>query len=703
MPRRRADEVASTPTPPTGDRSRQAFLGNAADLLADRVRRLRARDVQNQKEVERERAAIEEGRRDREPLGPARWIENEYFSGHLAKDMFDVLKQDFCDIYERNVFEIVMGGAIGWGKTTMCLALQAYSLYLLTCYGVPQRAFRGMMESAQILYMNLNVKAEKAKNAYFVELDTLLKSIPYFQRDFKLTPNLVNEIRLPSKKILCKYSGATKTAAESENLIFCVLDEVNLYDVVEKSKRSQRADERYDAAETVYTSAYRRMLNRFMLPDGTMPLPSKLISLCKETYPDSFIRRRVKEATDNGDVERGRVKVLQYAEWETRPPGTYEKTYFWIKTGTRTTSPKVIEDANEARLARTEIRRLRSEGAPDDRMYQVIQVPTAGGEYVALARKNLPDFIRDQCGRPTESLQMYMSEREPIFEAYREPSEGVPREACDHPFSAHVTDFYDGAFLMADRLCGPPGKDGSRKPLVKPSAPRFLGLDTGLTGDPCGIAMCCVAGFKQVIRAEGADAVYERRPLIHVDLVLSVIPPRGGEIPYAGILGLIFSLTKLGFNIVEVGLDQYQRVAITQPLERKGYKWDRVSTDTSTDPYDVLLDLYMERRISTYPSPPLEGELATLERIRTGKIKNGVPEEKIDHPQHGTKDVADSLARAVFLAERYVAGEAPTFASHPVESGYETPAERDVKKSKAFDEGDFESLYDMVKQDEEDY
>jgi hypothetical protein len=680
------------------DRSLVAFFEVTSRKLVERTSRLR----EQMSESLAEEHARQEALQDRAPLPPSKWIENDYFSGFFARDMFDKLKEEFCDVYERNVFEIVLGGGIGYGKTWFSLVVQCYSMYLLTCYGIPQRAFRQMVETATILYQNMNVNHMKAKNSYFVGLDATLKSIPYFQTDFPLTPNLVNEIRIPQKRILCRYSGATKTAAESENLIFCVLDEINLYERIERSKRSDREDASYDAADVIYTSALRRMLNRYMLPDESMPLPAKMILLCKETHPDSFIRKRIKHARKTGEEERGRVKIMEYAEWDTRPASDYGKSYFWIRTATRTESAKVIENEGEAERERKAIESM----SHDDRKgSRVVRVPSAreGGRYLALAKKNLPGFIRDTCGIATDAIQEFFDRSDVIFLAHRTERDW-PVWACDHPFTAHTTNFFDGVSFKREMICEWSKEYNEWRPRQNPDAPRFVGIDTSITGDPSSIAMGHVHGFKRVLRrGEGSQAIYEQRPIIWMDAMLSILPPSNGEIPYAAIRSMVLTWKEFGFRILNVGLDTHQRIAITQPLEAHGLKWERVSTDMTTVPMEQMRAAYYEERMLVYPYPPFEGELRTLERINTGRIMHGQPVEKIDHPEHSTKDIVDSVARVVYMIESHVTSPLYHAGTTVVErtSHVKTKMEREYEKQRLYEEGNWDELMRITRREEE--
>jgi len=685
--------------------SGRTFAEQVTRLLEQRARELEVRrQVLDSAEMSREEAE-RRLREDREPLPPRKWIENEYFSGPLARGMYDVLKERFCEVFERNAFEVLMAGAIGFGKTTLSIGIHLYSLYLLSCYGVPQRAFRDMVESAQILMLNLNTTKDKAKNSYYMDLYRLVHSTPYFQRDFSPMKGVVNELRFPQKNVMCSFAGATKTAAESEHLVFCVLDEANLYDVVERSRRSERADAKYDEAEVVYASALRRMQTRYMLPDGTMPPPCKLISLCKETYPNSFMRRKIREARQKGWTEpdqNGRVRtiVIEYAEWETKPPETYEKSYFWIRTGTRTESPRIIEDEKEAEQERREQERRRAQGVPEDELCEVIQVPRAGGEYLVSARSNLSDFIRDICGRATEASQMFFPRREPLFKALRKEGGGPWKgEVCHHPYTAEETTLLDGAFLIKERLAE--RRDGVWRPLVNPTAVRHVHVDIGLTGDAAGIAMGHISGWRDVVRSSpGGSPTMVRLPVLWYDFLLRVIPPLGGEIPYSGIRGIIYSLRGLGFKVGLVTYDSFQRTW-AQELSTEGFRCELLSVDTSIDPYIELKAAYLEDRLSVYPYPQVEGELAALERVYTGQVRDGRPVEKIDHPPGGEKDVADAMAGVAYTLVRMASTRIPVSPFSVEVAENESVGEKESKKRRLFEEGRWDELYDLMKREEE--
>jgi hypothetical protein len=289
---------------------------------------------------------------------------------------------------------------------------------------------------------------------------------------------------------------------------------------------------------------------------------------------------------------------------------------------------------------------------------------------------------------------------------------------CDHPFTAMTTTFQDGVFLMKERLAeqlvmlGDDGKplldeEGAPRhywrPLVNPYAHRFIHVDTALTKDSLGFAMGHICGWRDVLRADEDDkTVVEKAPVIWFDVLLRVEPPKGGEIVFDKVRGLIYKLAQLGFKIYKVTLDSYQSRDFIQLLGKKGYDAEILSMDLSPEPHHRLRRAYMEGRVSVYPYPKSEEELGGLERIITGQVKGGNMVEKIDHPPHGSKDVADAEAGVVDNIETYateiVENTAPSKYIERVSSKLDVAREA----TGLFHEGRWERLQELMA-DGEDY
>lgn len=700
------------------------FSGVAADDGSAAVSRLRRREAR----LRGDRLAEEEDEaarsQDRKPVPPQHWIENDYFCGSLARSMYPGLKHHFVDIVERRISLVILHGSTRWGKTYLSRALQGRSTYEVSCMASPQRSF-GLDDMSVLLYLNMNTKEKKAKDAFFTSFSSWVRSTKYFAREFAPAPHVKNELRFP-KNILCKYSGALVNAAESEDLFFFIGDEANKYDVVEDSKRA-RDGSKYDAAEEISTAVTRRMEGTYMdKATGEYPSACKVIWLCKEQYPKSFIPRMVEEVRRAGLVETGLAAVIRSTEWGFKDLPKDVK-YFFIRTGTRTESARIIDDKMKAEEARTKARRLVEDEAPADERFEVCDVPMV---YHRTAEKNLEMFVRDMCGIPGRAISAFFREREVIFAAQRRPGDQVcgitvPQEVCVHPFTEDWTNTADGVELIGERLCHRvktgatafdqrTGRDVDEvvwRPHVGTGVPRFAGCDAGLSSDPFGFAVGHRCGWKKVLRLEEAEPVEVYAPVTWIDLALRIVPPPNGQIPFAYVCGLIYQLARLGFGFAKVCCDSYQHVALTQPLEDHGYDTEIVSVVRTPDIYNLVHLAYREGRVSAYEYAPLEEELGDLERVVTNRTLHGTPMEEIDHPVNKTKDVADAVAQVIGAVET----ESEVFVGEGVrraealESREHRPAveahRREHTKAEAFADGDFVKLKGMLdaESDEDDY
>ena len=705
--------------------------------------------------VEGERARVEEEERmakqDRPIITPAKWIESEYFAGSLARTMYPKLKEHFVRIVGSNYHRVLLAGATRYGKSYLARALMGRSTYELEQKASPQHTFH-IQDESNILLLTMNVTDKKAKDSFFTSFGTWVRSTPYFRHECPPQPRVINQLRFP-KHVIVNYAGAQPSAAESEDLHFFVGDECNLYEMVEKSQRSRTGTEEYDAAKLIKTEVQNRMVGTYRRADGAYPSSCKQVWLCKETYPGSFLRAEIAQAQRSGAIERGETYVLESTEWGMKPrrcrqceaivdEEAYEcgncgarvepVTYFWVRTASRTESARIIEREDEARAERGKAKRLERSGAPMDEQFRVVPVPVI---YKPEALDNLEKFQRDMIGIATEAISVFFKQREPVFAAHRRSGdpdplrekETVPAEACVHPFSAEATTFEDGVRLVRENLAqqvktGNVDENGNPeyvwRPIMHPESPRYAGIDAGLTGDACGIAVGHQAGWKKVVRFGVDDDRRESRaveawaPWVWYDLLLEVRPPPSGQIPYAAIRGLLYSLMRLGVRFAKITCDSFQHVALTQPFEERGFNVEVVSVDRTPDAYNMLHAAYHEHRVSAYPYAPYEEALVALERVVTGQVSGGRPVEKIDHPPGGKKDVSDAAAQVCAQIEKAAAAVGRSEAlPTQVEPKRAKPLvevhEQAHKFESAFERGDFERMEEidrmMREREEEDW
>ncbi len=258
-------------------------------------------------------------------------------------------------------------------------------------------------------------------------------------------------------------------------------------------------------------------------------------------------------------------------------------------------------------------------------------------------------------------------------EYIRNPVEARARFECEPP---HMEDaFFRDADLVRNAFNAtedPMEEDGSYKKWFNGSDDftRFIHVDLALKRDRAALSMVHCPGIKNINTGLGVESL----PVINVDLVKSWSAAPGDEINFSGIRGLIVDLCRR-FSVGIVSFDQWQSVEMIQSLKAMGINADFHSVK-KTD-YDTLMTSIYDKRLRGYWNEILvEDELLKL------KLLNGT---KIDHPTSGSKDLADSVAGAVFqavqniLIDQEVEIEFDTFSHEEFESEYDE-ADTYIKK-----------------------
>jgi hypothetical protein len=158
-----------------------------------------------------------------------------------------------------------------------------------------------------------------------------------------------------------------------------------------------------------------------------------------------------------------------------------------------------------------------------------------------------------------------------------------------------------------------------------------------LRNDCAGIAACHIAGTKEVIRTDAEyRPIRSLAPIVHVDFMIRVRPPGGSEIDIGKLRSFVFYLMELGMPIQKVTLDSFQSADTIQIFLKSNMEAELLSLDRKPDAYLAFKSALMENRVSYYKYEPFLDEVTMLQFDR---IKR-----KIDHPETGSKDVADAVA-----------------------------------------------------------
>jgi hypothetical protein len=231
-------------------------------------------------------------------------------------------------------------------------------------------------------------------------------------------------------------------------------------------------------------------------------------------------------------------------------------------------------------------------------------------------------------------------------EYIRNPIEARARFECEPPNMEDAyfrdPDLVRKSFLHAEN---PLDDDGIYKPWFnnQDGHRRFIHIDLGLKRDRSALCMTHCAGFKELKTSMGVEVL----PIINVDLIHSWEAKPGAEINFASVRQMIVELCRK-FDVAKVTFDRWQSIEMIQSLKSLGINADFHSVK-KTD-YDTLTSAIYDTRLRGYWNQLLvEEELLKLRLFSNNKI---------DHPNSGSKDLADALAGSVYQSIQHMAFEA---------------------------------------------
>ncbi len=154
-----------------------------------------------------------------------------------------------------------------------------------------------------------------------------------------------------------------------------------------------------------------------------------------------------------------------------------------------------------------------------------------------------------------------------------------------------------------------------------PRAQRFLHFDQSESGDITGIGSC-----HKELSEKGDDRFI-------IDFTIPIVPGKKRinlEAIYEFLIDLRF---RGGFNIKMVTFDQYQSSNTIQKLKRMDFAVDRLSVDSSMNPYLVFVSHLNNGRVKCGRNIYFKNNLKSIKETKTEKGK-----KKIDHLQGKVED-----------------------------------------------------------------
>lgn len=557
---------------------------------------------------------------DRPLVSMEQFLEDDYYLGIATKTLYPELRKDLIEFDRTGPYsEVILGGGIGYGKTTLASILMAWTLYKMSCLRDPQMTF-GLSSGSEIHFVLLSKNLHLARRVMLSAVMEKIKISPYFTEAFPFKASH-DEVKFP-KSIVLQIGSVGSERVLGLNVFGSAMDEVNFMsgtgkrEMIKAAVGQKMTEANFDSAESMYAKLDRRIKSRFM--HGGM-LPSVNILLSSKTTKNSFLERRIAQARLDPNVF-----VREYANWEVKK-NKFSEGSFKVLVGAMTARSRILGP---------------TETVPNELLEEtgsiVIEVPN---EYRVDFERDLNNAIRDIAGVSTDALSSFITRQEKVFSA--------AKPELFHPFTADEWIYGTPGEFRWGMICDTftrKLKGGFEelawKPRRNPTAPRHVHIDVAISGDSLGLAMGHITRWVEVVRrSPDGDQYSDVAPEVEIDLMLRITPPPGEYIYLPDVRRLVYELIEHGFGVSGFSCDSYQSAEMLQQMRARGVTSDIISVDRTTEAYEKLKAALYEDRLRYYGYKPFVDEILALEYDRF--------RGKVDHPMAGSKDVADAVAGVI--------------------------------------------------------
>ena len=416
---------------------------------------------------------------------------------------------------------------------------------------------------------------------------------------------IVHDDPIPVYDVINAFPANNFIISDQSNIVShncCMLDEVNFSQagVKDINKAKQRMKANYDTLMGRITSTFKHGGEIF----------GKMFTCSSKKSDCDFLEDHVaKQRAAGADF----MYVSDAPQWEVMPPETFSKERFYIAVGSRHQKGFVVEDNQSFPEALDD---LKQQG------FKIVAVPK---EMKPSFKADFEISLRDLAGISVPGMLSFVTQEiidDCITKERRNPfySDTLQIGTRDN---LKIEDFFHIEDIPKNIL----------------AAPTYIHFDLALVSDRAGISGVALVGRRDVEVMPGKIVSV---PLLAHSFTIGIEAPRGAQIAYDKIKMFTLWLRSKGMNIVSTSRDQFQSEYLGQLLSASGFEDKKLSLDRTPDGYIAFRSILTEQRISLLDVKLLQDELIHLQRDSvTGKV---------DHPVGGSKDLADSLAGAVWNA-----------------------------------------------------
>ncbi len=560
---------------------------------------------------------------DEQPMPVREWLMDTDMIGETGRDMYPKLREDFCELFEHGAlslggyYEAVLTGAIGWGKDFFATTAVVRMLYEILCLKNPQHTL-GLAAGEPIHIVPISKTVAAARRVVFGGVCKKLALSKWFRGKYVET---MEEVRFKKKGVYIVGGASQDASALGLNVICAVVDESNFMGEgkVTTGSASGQAE---DKATMIYNALARRVKSRYRR-HGVSGLV--LLVSSKRSTTD-FTEKRIRTAIKDNDAG---LFVRDYAQWNVHPEPFADQNWYKVLVSPKLGRSRLLED-HELESAQ--------KLCDEDNNSLIFEFPE---DFLPEFTNDIDGAVRDFGGIATDFAgTLFITNRVAIDEMFDESRPqwfGTAEWRTDRVLPINWPDFMDK------------NVHGDPVPCCCPGASRHVHID--LSESHCATGFCIghVGGSKTVLRRdpETGARIMEEAIIVHIDCVLRIVAPDGGNVDHAEVRGLVYRLKAQGVPIMSVSMDQYSAPTNLQLFQRRGLRTEEVGERRfKLAPALTTRQTIYERRVVAPASALLHAELKGLEKDeKTQKVKKG---------PKGTKDLADALMGVVYYVTEHM-------------------------------------------------
>lgn len=243
-----------------------------------------------------------------------------------TSEMYEFWLKEGMDL-DSSIYEVIVKGSLGGGKSWFVAYLIAYRHYLLFFDGNPHK-FLGIPSNSPVYFFYFSVSLIQARRSGFKYIYNIIKNCKWFKENCPIEENLTLSIRF-SNGFSIEYASAEGHQI-GLNVWGFILDEANFRKGV-----GEGMVEEYEEVTYLYEQLIDRLYSRFSREDGSVAGLAILVS--SASYQSSFVEKR--ENQIKGDKY---TKIIQAVAYDIRPE-KYSKERFEVFIGFKQYEPCIVE------------------------------------------------------------------------------------------------------------------------------------------------------------------------------------------------------------------------------------------------------------------------------------------------------------------------------------------------------------------------